>query len=280
MMVSRRLRAWALALALIVLAPGGVWAGLDHYRPNMPPPPGAAPAPEAPGAPQGPGRPKMPGAPHHASLDANKATIKSSADDFKIKIGKITAAQFTVEFNNYSGNPVEPTDSELALLKKVMGILPPKYRTAVENTDFYFVDSIKNIAGNYGVLGLSGDSHIAISRGSFDTGDFSDYMPWSNDKEMMGTIIHEMTHTLVRSDPALLTSYVQMLEASNGHPWPQDANGYTRDPNAVSITNYGRKNPEEHMCEAAMFYFLDPETLKTKDRKTYDWFVANFPKNP
>ncbi len=92
------------------------------------------------------------------------------------------------------------------------------------------------------------------------TTDFSG--PDANDKEIEGTTVHEIAHGLL--------SYALPTYQSKLKYW-KDANTADADPktrvandNTVEapITFYGGTNASEDMSETALFYFVEPETLK------------------
>jgi hypothetical protein len=80
-------------------------------------------------------------------------------------------------------------------------------------------------------------------------GDFSD-----EGKQLVGTFVHEMAHGL------LSYAYDDFVKSSGGYWRNQDKRTKKRKAEAP-ITDYGTTNAREDLCETAMYYFVEPDTL-------------------
>jgi hypothetical protein len=90
------------------------------------------------------------------------------------------------------------------------------------------------------------------------TADFGDLK-----KQLVGTFVHEIAHGL------LAYAYDDFaINATGGYWLDQDTksgNDKAEDP----PTDYGKTNAREDLCESAMFYFVEPETLKSRCPKRF-----------
>jgi hypothetical protein len=78
--------------------------------------------------------------------------------------------------------------------------------------------------------------------------------PGDNDKQLEATAIHEIGHGLMEY---ALGDYVAGLDY-----WTNRNTKSGKAGAEAPITKYGAKNAAEDLCEALMFYFLEPEKLK------------------
>lgn len=85
-------------------------------------------------------------------------------------------------------------------------------------------------------------------------GKTSDF-PGDEGKQLVGTFVHEMAHGL------LAYAYDQFVKETGGYWTDQNTKSGKKDAEAP-ITNYGATNAREDLCETAMFYFVEPDTLK------------------
>lgn len=83
------------------------------------------------------------------------------------------------------------------------------------------------------------------------TGDF----PGDESKQLVGTFVHEMAHGL------LAYAYDDFVAATGGY-WDDQVTPSGTDGVEAPITDYGTMNAREDLCETAMFYFVEPESLK------------------
>ncbi|MDA8286030.1 MAG: DUF4157 domain-containing protein [Actinomycetota bacterium] len=83
----------------------------------------------------------------------------------------------------------------------------------------------------------------------------TDDFPGDEMKQLVGTFVHEMAHGL------LAYAYNDFVKASGGF-WTDQVTKSGKDGAEAPITDYGAKNAREDLCETAMFYFVEPETLK------------------
>jgi hypothetical protein len=83
---------------------------------------------------------------------------------------------------------------------------------------------------------------------------FDKDFPGNNDKQLEGTIVHEIAHGLMKYE---LNNYVRQLKY-----W-KDADTPSGKANAEApITDYGATNASEDLSEAVMYYFVEAEKLK------------------
>ena len=85
--------------------------------------------------------------------------------------------------------------------------------------------------------------------GTDSTMDFAD-----NAKQLEGTAIHELAHGLMSY---ALDDWVAKMDF-----WTDTFTKSGEEGAEEPITNYGKKSAKEDMSEAAMYFFLEPETLK------------------
>jgi hypothetical protein len=83
---------------------------------------------------------------------------------------------------------------------------------------------------------------------------FDKDFPGDNNTQLEATAIHEIGHGLMAY---ALPDYIAGLEY-----WTNRTTKSGKAGAEAPITNYGNKNASEDLCEALMYYFLDPEKLK------------------
>ena len=99
-----------------------------------------------------------------------------------------------------------------------------------------------------------------FSAGTNSTVDFKD-----NDKQLEGTAVHEIAHGLLEY---AIGDYVSTLDY-----WLDKNTASGKAGAEAPITDYGKTNASEDLSEAAMYFFVEPATLKKKCPERYNFLT-------
>jgi hypothetical protein len=126
--------------------------------------------------------------------------------------------------------------------------------------------------GNLGPSGEAGEYQISVSNGKVKRHLTLYDNAFSSDDELIKIIAHEVGH-----------SFSLKPSETPGHKSLAKSPEYQAAANADSpraVTEYGKKNWEEHYAEAYAMFIAEPDTMRLLRPRTFAWFEAQQSANP
>ena len=225
-------------------------------------------------------------------------TVSFSADEFARITTPITKEYFKTTYGiDVVDGTSQWTEHQLRLLDDLIKKLPKSYWdktkfTQIVRNKAYIDPKTKNENLDYYGCYSHWDRTIQVFDHASDPSTFADDP--NGDKEFIGTIVHEMTHAFHfykdyksvyettwenATNPVMkdftLTTRDNLDDFRTGWVWKPTEKKFefkgVGEEN-VPMTNYAKTvNPMEDLCEAVMFYVVEPESIAAKSPNRYEF---------